>query len=310
MIYPDKLAAGDKVALVSVATKVKKEYVEGAERWFADHGMEPVVMPYAAGSESGSFASLLTRRINDFMTALLDPEIKCIFCNRGGYGVQQILPVLNTDVIAKNPKWLVGFSDISALHAAWARAGVMSLHAPMAKHLTLHPDDYCSDQEYRILCGETPGGEEGYRAEANILNFRGEAAGILIGGNAAVLNGLASTPFDVLTPDFAAGKILFLEDIGENIYEIDRILTRLYMAGTLQSAAGLIFGHFTDYGEDLNYATMEEMIHHRLQALGIHLPTAFGFPAGHKDDNLPLILGAEVSLRVNEEGTVLKTNLP
>lgn len=305
-ILPSALHPGDKVAMISPATKVKELYVDGAFNWFHDHGLNPIIYDFALHHTSGSFAASTDHRLLDLVHALLDNSVKCIFCNRGGYGVQQLLPYLNTDLIRRNPKWLVGFSDISALHALWNRAGVISLHAPMAKHLSLLPEDSCSIQELRILEGAIPGGKNGYHCAPHHLNVEGEVCGPLIGGNLAVLNGLASTPFDVLERNFSRGKILFIEDIGENIYEIDRILTRLYMSGTLLQIEGLIVGHFNDYGEDLNYNSMEEMISFRLKRLGVHIPVAFGFEAGHKDQNLPLLLGADVKLSVNKNGTTLK----
>lgn len=309
IIYPPRLRHGDKVAIVSPASVVKAEYIAGAEAWLGTHGFTPVVLPYADGPASGSYASGAQERLNDLTDAMLDPEVKAILCARGGYGCVHLLPHIPLQCIRENPKWIMGFSDISALHALWNAAGVASLHAPMAKHLTeASGTDPCADALLRILrdgpqtmcCHAAP----------HRLNICGEAVGTLIGGNLAVLNNLAGTPYDMLG-NAPRGAVIFIEDISEAIYAVERMLTRLAMSGVLQRAGGLVFGHFSDYRPDRNHPDMETMVSRLLERWGITgKPVAFGFPVGHEPDNFPLVEGARVEFRVSPDGVALKAASP
>ncbi len=302
IIFPAPLKSGDRITIIAPATKVKKEYVDGAAAALREEGFEVKVSPFATGFESGSFTSTLERRLSDLRGAIADPSVRAIFCARGGYGCQQLLPYLKIEDVRRNPKWIVGFSDISALHALWLTSGVASIHGPMGKHFTLRPDNY-TRALIKILKGE---GEEEIIVKSHPLNRPGEGTGRLFGGNLAVLNGLAATPFDILSPAFAETGILFIEDIGENIYEIDRILTRLAMAGTLNKISGLLVGEFTDYHEDLNYRDMEEMISRRLDDLravyGFDFPMIFNIPLGHGEENHPFVEGGMVKIISSKDG--------
>ncbi|MCM1378024.1 MAG: LD-carboxypeptidase [Clostridium sp.] len=303
-IRPAALQPGDTVALISPATKVKPEYVEGAGAFIEKLGYRPMVMPRANGESSGSFSASLADRLADFNMALTNPNVKCIFCCRGGYGVQQLLPSVDSDLIRENAKWIVGFSDISAFLAAWAKANVMSLHGPMAKHITTKGNDLYTQEEFNILAGNE--GDYKISVDPSPLNIEGKGSGRIIGGNLAVLNGLAATRWDPFNVKDADDYIYFIEDTGENIYEVDRILTRLYMTGALTKCQGLIVGEFSGYVEDLNYKTMEDMISARLKTMGVTIPTAFGFPVGHGDANMPIIIGAEAKLKVESKKVVLE----
>lgn len=317
-MVPKCLKKGDRVAIVSPATIVNPDYIDGAARMLASEGFEPMVAPHAKGPCSGSYAAEDAGRIADLVDAWRDPSIRAILCARGGYGCNHLIGNLPIDLVRSDPKWLIGFSDVSALHALSLRAGVVSLHAPMAKHLSLLPaDHYCTRALLRILSEGLP---VKYFAPPHELNTTGEAEGILVGGNLAVINGLAATPFDPLLPpdgkvaplkqDAAlesvslrnSPRILFIEDVSEAIYAVERMLIRLSLAGTLDSLAGIVVGHFTEYRPDRNHPDMETMI---ARLVGGRCPTAFGFPAGHTDDNLPLPLGGRARLSVTAEGTTL-----
>ncbi|MDE7380843.1 MAG: LD-carboxypeptidase [Muribaculaceae bacterium] len=296
IIFPPSLIQHDRIVVIAPATKVKAEYVEGLCEALRVEGFDACPSPHALSSDSGSFAASLPQRLADLTQALEDDTVKCIFCARGGYGCQQLLPFLNKETVRNNPKWIVGFSDISALHALWLSAGVASIHGPMGKHFSLTPD-HNSAALVNILKGR-------WQTEISIpshpLNIPGHGKGRLIGGNLAVLNGLAATPYDILSPESAHDAVLFIEDVGENIYEIDRILTRLAMAGTLNVISALIVGHFTEYGVDLNYRNMEEMIASRLQILKeiykFDFPVLFDSPVGHVQENHPFVEGAEAEV--------------
>lgn len=304
MKKPENLKIGDKIAILSPATTVKPDYIDHAVKALEAEGLNPVIMPHAKGPAQGTYAASDADRLSDILTAITDPHIKAILCARGGYGCNHLLHNIPVTLIAENPKWLIGFSDISALHALWQKAGVISLHAPMAKHLSLLPaDDYCTRAMMHILFDGLP---IKYITPAHPLNTPGESEGIIAGGNLAVINGLAATPFDpMIMANSDDGMILFIEDIAEKIYAVERMLIRLILSGQLQKCKALVVGHFTEYNPDSNHADMEHMIRDLLDRYDIKIPVAFGFPAGHTDDNLPLPLGARVSISVTPDSTIL-----
>lgn len=308
MITPKSLRPGDTIAIVSPASVVNPDYIAGAADFMQAEGFQPMVMSHAAGPAEGSFAASANERAADLCDALRDPSIRAILCARGGYGCNHLLAMISPELVADNPKWLIGFSDISALHALWQRAGLVSLHAPMAKHLASLPaDHYCTRSLMRVL---TDGLPVEYIIPAHPFNHAGEAEGMIVGGNLAVINGLAATSFDPLRDANVTRKILFIEDIAEKIYAVERMLMRMALAGQLKHLAGIIVGHFTEYLPDRNHPDMETMISRLFRSLegsGLEptCPVAFGFPAGHTDDNLPIPLGAHASLSVTKDGAVL-----
>lgn len=306
-LIPPPLRKGDGIAIVSPATVVKEEYIRGAADFLSGKGYDVVIMPSASGPAQGSYAASLENRLSDLKTALHDDHVKCILCARGGYGCVHLLPFLNPEEIRENPKWIAGFSDVSALLALWMKAGVASIHSPMAKHLTLFPEDASTDFLLDILSGAP---SIRYNIANHPFNSFGEASGKLAGGNLAVLNGLAATSYDILKIDPEEKIILFIEDISEAIYAVERMLVRLNLSGTLHRLSGLIIGKFTEYRPDKNFHSMEDMIHSLLLRCGVKgIPVVFDFPVGHVDYNLPLVEGAETGLTVNAEGVTLSQNL-
>lgn len=307
MIYPSRLRQGDGIAIVSPASTVKEEYIDGAARLLSEAGYRPVVMPHAKGPASGSYAASEEGRTSDLLAALTDPGIKAILCARGGYGCVHLLPHIPPATVRANPKWLIGYSDVSALHALWLKSGVASIHGPMAKHLSEEGRSHHATAHLLRLLSESP--EMDYRSEANPYNRTGQATGRLAGGNLAVLNGLSATEFDILgSNDDKDGRIIFVEDISEPIYAVERMLTRLWLSGALKRARGLIFGRFTEYRPDRNFKSMEEMADSFLRRAGISdIPVVFGFPTGHVADNLPLVEGAMVALTAGPDGGRLRT---
>lgn len=296
--YPKGVEKGERIAIVSPATVVKEEFVAGAADFLRSRGYVPMVMPSALGPASGSFAASHESRLKDLKDAVDNPEVSAILCARGGYGCVHL--VANHDLaesVAIHPKWLVGFSDISALHALWHACGVASIHGPMAKHITIEsPDDPCTNSLMDILSGEA---KMDYTFPSSPYNRCGTAVGELRGGNLAVLNGLSNTPFDMLSVGDDEDVILFIEDISEAIYAVERMLMRLHLSGTLSKIRGLIIGQFTEYRPDKNYDSMEAMIDALLTRCGITgIPVAFNFPVGHVSKNYPLIEGARVRLTV------------
>lgn len=294
------LIPGDTVALLAPASAVKPEYCDGAEEWLESHGFRVRRYP-SAGGVSGSYSASEEVRIAELKEAFCNPEIKGILCARGGYGCVQLLEEISPTAM-ENPKWIIGFSDISALHAMMQTLGFRSLHAPMAKHLTLHPSDSVSRA---ILTSMTSGIQPEVVYPTDRRSVCGVAQGMLIGGNLAVINGLADTPWDPFRLARQKECILFIEDISEAIYAVERMLFRLYLSGTLNRLKGLIVGQFTEYRPDRNFDCMEDMISKRLRQWEIDIPTAFDFPAGHVEGNYPLILGQDIRLVVTPETTAL-----
>lgn len=306
-ITPPSLAQGDKIAVIAPASAVSPEYVDGAAEVIRQRGFTPVVMPWAKGRPHGSYSSSEASRVADLSHALHDPSIKAIWCARGGYGCVHLLPHFTPSEIAANPKWLIGFSDVSVLHALWFKAGVKSIHGPMARHLSLEGPDHPSTADiFSIISGTTP---ERRRVTAPVhrLNYQGQASGILAGGNLAVLDGLAATPYDILAEPLSRDIILFLEDIAEPVYKVERMLTRLYLSGVGEKVKGVVFGHFTEYSPDRNFKSMEHMIAARLWESGLkkNIPIVFQFPLGHISDNRPLVEGQYVTLTSTAEEVVL-----
>lgn len=302
---PAPIRPGDTIALLAPASAVRRDYVEGAVETLHALGYRTCVYPSATGEPYGSFSAPEQVRLTEMLDALSDPAIAAVLCARGGYGCVHLLHHLNLKGSPR--KWIIGFSDVSALHAWSASHGVAGMHASMAKHLALFgKDDPATKQLFRYLEAE-PGTQITTTFPSSPLNRQGEARGVLAGGNLAVVNALADTPFDVLHP--RRPTILLLEDVSEKIYAVERMLMRLYLSGVLTEGniRGIIFGQFTDYTPDRNHNSMEEMIASRLDSWDIpRFPIVFNAPFGHIDTNQPIGLGLPTSLSAGAETVTLK----
>lgn len=289
LIIPPPLKAGDTVRLVAPAGIGKLQNIEGAVEVLSRHGWHVEVAPHARGRH-GTYSGTVQERLSDLSDALMDPSVKAVICVRGGYGAIQLLDSLNRLPLRDNAKWLVGFSDVSALHALMSRHGIASVHGPMTSYIARHADHHPSDTTalFDILEGRIPS----YNIEPSPLNRQGTAEGRLIGGNLAVLQALIRTPYDVFQP----GTILFIEDISEPIYKVQRMLYQLKFMGVLDRLAGLIVGDFTRYEPDPNYPDMQSMIADMVRDYSY--PVAFDFPVGHAGRALPLIENLPVRLTV------------
>ena len=253
-----------------------------------------------ARSAYGRFAGTKEERIFDLQQALDDPEVKAIFMSRGGYGLVQIIDKINFEQFKKSPKWLIGFSDISILHAAVNRMGIASIHGIMAKHLAELPRTSDAVVYLReILFGRLPV----YQLPFHPLNRQGKITAKLLGGNLSVLMGLRGTSFDLPFED----AVLFVEDTGEKPYQVDRMIQNLRIGGIFEKISGLIVGQFTDYESDpLMMQTIEEMFAEAVK--NYSYPVCFNFPAGHIDYNLPLLLGENITLEVSAENVLIDFN--
>lgn len=295
IIYPRPLLQGDNIAIVSPAGIVKREFVSQSVDVLMCQGWNARIGDSALGS-SGTYSGTLDRRVADMRKALLDPTIRAVLCSRGGYGCVQLLDRLSDIDLTADPKWLIGFSDVTVLHAFMQSQGVASVHASMARHLAAHEGQ---DADSQALFSILRGRKVDFEWEGNRYDRCGSASGPIVGGNLAVLQSLIGTPYDMLRP----GTILFIEDISEQIYEVERMMWQLKLSGLLGQLRGLIIGRFTRYESDANHPDMETMLHRFLGEIDI--PVSFGAPIGHVDHNIPLTLGAQVSLTVNGTTTWL-----
>lgn len=242
---------------------------------------------------TGYFAGDDERRLAELREAIEDPEVDAILCARGGYGAARLLPRLDLSAVRQANKLIIGFSDATALHSLWARAGVRSIHAPMAAGLGKASDtvrkrwiDAVENQANRL--GKAfPPNAAGFRGNAEAL-VPGEMRGRLAGGNLAVLHSLLGTPW--FPP--LGGTVLFLEDVGERPYRVDRMLTSLSLAGWLDRVAGIVLGQFTEGEPGPDGVSLDAVLEERLGGLGV--PVLRGFPAGHVEHNEALVFGEEV----------------
>ncbi|MBL0169998.1 MAG: LD-carboxypeptidase [Gemmatimonadaceae bacterium] len=286
LVAPPRLGVGARVALVSPSGPLRDvtELVraEGHARLL---GWETVVGPHAMARE-GYFAGHDAQRLADLSAAIADPSIDGIWCLRGGYGAARLLPALDIDVIAARPKALIGFSDITALHAIWQQAGVMSFHGPTARGV-LSPFSLDSFMRAMVQGVDSAGGSTG----ATVIRD-GVTTGRLAGGNLALVASLCGTPWAI---DFT-DAIVVLEDINEATYRVDRMLTQLRQAGAFNRCAGLAFGHFTnaDSPNDDGARPLDDVIRECADALAV--PALLGIPVGHIDDQWTLPLGALATL--------------
>lgn len=299
MNSPAYLKRGDKVAILCPASYIKGD-INVAIDTLTNWGLE-VVVSDSVTAQFHMFAGDDTLRLNDMQEALDNPEIKTIICGRGGYGSVRLIDDLNFKKFKKQPKWLVGFSDITVFHShIQHNFAIPTIHGQMAKSFASSSVE-ALDSLHDALFGTNPHIKY---SQKDFPNRSGEAEGILVGGNLAILHSIIASQSDFDYDD----KILFIEDVGETHYNIDRMLWTLKRAQKFSKLKGLIVGGFTSL-KDSDPAfgqRFEEIIFDKIKEFDY--PVAFGFPAGHIDDNRALILGREIKLTVNKTQTVLKYN--
>ena len=291
MIRPPALSPGARIALVAPAGPLAEGAVDRAIARVRDWGFVPVEGEHVR-KRHGYLAAPDAERAADFNAALRDPSVNAVWCLRGGYGVMRIVDAIDWDALERRPRPVIGFSDNTALHLAIRRLGIVSFHGPHPA--TVEFNDFSAAVLRRLLTSGDPAGllpfptEDG-RAET----MRGGAAeGPLVGGNLSLIAATLGTPFAIR----AEGAILFLEEVGEASYRVDRLLSQLRLAGVLHSVAGIALGGFTetpDEGEE-GATPLAEVVADRLGDLGI--PVALGFPFGHVDDNWTLPVGVRARL--------------
>lgn len=302
MINPPFLQADDCVYLISPAGAIDSDIVDSAEACLISWGLR-VVRGKNVSNQNGRFSGNIQERLIDLQQALDDENCKAIFCTRGGYGSVHLLDKIVLDGFRKNPKWLIGYSDITMFHARLKMEGYASIHGGMAKILAFEFDQPYAQIHlepvtllHEMLWGKLPA----YETLEHSLNRPGKSTGILCGGNLSILYSLRGTPYDQIPKD----SILFIEDIGEKPYVIDRIMHNLKFGGILEHISGLIVGQFSEFEEDPSFGqSVYEIIADAVSDYSY--PVCFDFPVGHTHNNLPLITGSTVSFMVNEKGSTL-----
>lgn len=290
MIYPPQLKAGDVVGIVAPARKISPSQLEAALTRLKDWGLRPVLADNIFSSKHSYLAGTDEERRADFQQMIDAAEVKAIFCARGGYGSTRIIPDLDFSSLKPAPKWIIGFSDITAFHLRLASMGVASIHGTMPIFFD-QPEASASAESIRQILFT---GSCSVEASPEPYNRTGEATAAVIGGNLSLIVDALNTPSD---PD-TENKILIVEEVDEYFYKLDRMFTQLRRAGKLKHLSGLIIGHMTEMkNSELAFGeTVYEIILHA--ARDYHFPIAFSFPSGHRNPNLAWIEGGTATLSV------------
>ncbi|NND33396.1 MAG: LD-carboxypeptidase [Saprospiraceae bacterium] len=301
-LKPVKLSVGDKVGLIAPGSAIPTDRIERAVETSKKLGLVPILGDYVY-EVNGYLSGTDTQRLADLHRMFGDQSIKAIWCIRGGYGCTRLLPSIDYRLIRKNPKILLGYSDITALHLAIQKeCGLITYHGPVASS---RPTDYTMNTLKEVLFKSEPGTiklaetDSNPNTSSNYVIYNGQAEGALVGGNLSLLAALAGTRW---CPSYA-GKIVFIEDVGEKPYRIDRMLVQLFQSTDLREASGIILGQFNDCeakpGE--NTLSLRETLQHQFSKLKV--PVFYGFSFGHVDDNCTLPVGIRV--RFNTDDKVL-----
>ncbi len=298
MVEPKFLKAGDTVAIVAPGRKIEAEHIEFARHLLQSWGLHVVVAKNFFNESHSYLAGSDDERWEDLQLVLNDPNVNGIICARGGYGTSRIIDRLDFSKFLLNPKWVAGFSDITSLHLQLLKLGVKSIHATMP--ILFSKAD--AKQSIDSLKATLFKGQSSIEAPYSSFNRRGNAAGILTGGNLSLITDSLGTPTE---PDLN-NKILIIEEVDEYRYKMDRMLTQLRRAGKLSVLSGLVVGHLTSMHEtDPNFAKhLEDIVLYSVR--DYNYPVAFGFPVGHENPNLAWINGASITLEVTESGSVLQ----
>ncbi len=300
-IKPENLKIGDTISIIAPSGVLKdhNEYMQKSISLMESWGLN-VVLGSTIYDTYGHFSSTDINRKKDFQNAIDDNTIKAIWCARGGYGAMRIIDKINLDNLLKHPKWVIGYSDITAIHNEIHNLGVESLHGVMCKSLEdISVDDESIKKLKDIIFDEA---KLSYIIEGNKYNIPGIANGKLVGGNLTLLQSLLQSKSSIDTNN----KIIFIEEVGEYLYHIDRMLYSLKRADYFSKCNGLIIGDFTDikknetkFGKNL-YEVINEIVEE------YNFPVIYGFPAGHGEENLPLIFGRNIEINVSKNKSEIR----
>lgn len=297
---PPYLKPGNTIGLVCPAGFMPLEKVQDCINTLQTWGYKVKTGKTIGGTSANYFSGTDEERMVDLQEMLDDKNIHAIMCARGGYGVSRIIDKVNFKKYKKHPKWIIGFSDITVMHShIYSNYGIATLHAPMAA--AFQENEY-QNPYVQSLKKALEGGAASYSCPPHTLNRYGKAKGELVGGNLALLSHCVGTDSDLNTK----GKILFLEDIGEYLYNIDRMMNQLKRSGKLDELAGLVIGKFTD-NQDTERPfgkSVYDIIQHWVK--DYDYPVCFDFPVSHDKENYALKVGVRYLLQVKNEGVMLQ----
>ncbi len=291
MITPAFLKKGNKIGIVAPARKISLQEITPAIKIIESWGFD-VVLGKNLFKSKNQFAGTDKERTDDMQEMLDNKEIKAIFCARGGYGTIQILEYFNFDKFIKSPKWLIGYSDITVLHSYINSVlKIETLHASMPINFANN-----NNKSLELLKSTLTGNKLSYKVNAHKFNKSGTAIAEIVGGNLSVLYSIAGTKYDIETNN----KILFIEDLDEYLYHIDRMMMNLKLSGKLNNLKGLIIGGMNDMNDNkIPYGKSAYQIVYDI-IKDYNFPVCFDFKAGHIEPNLPIILGRKISLNINK----------
>ena len=304
-VQPPFLQQGDTVAIITPSYFVPLSTLQNACDVIRGWGLVPILGPNTDKQYNGKYAGTVEERAADIHWAWQRPGIKAIITGRGGYGSIQLIDYISPEELSAQPKWLCGFSDISTLHGMLTRAGVMSIHGTMATFLPGSPNTMTTTLMRDLLMGQVPC----YNLPPNELNISGKASGILVGGNVCTFAPNVGTWADAT---LGQDIILFVEEVGESMHNIDRQMRILQLNGVLDRCKGVILGEFADCGNEFkdengNTMSVEAMLHKMIEPYGI--PLICCFPAGHDVVNLPLVMGAPTTMEVSGNNVTVTFNI-
>ena len=295
MIIPEKLVVGDKIGIISTARKITIEELKPPIKTLESWGLK-VVLGANLFQEDDQFSGTVDQRTNDLQIMIDDNSIKAILCARGGYGTVQIIDAINFTNLKKNSKWIVGYSDATVLHSHLNNLGMASLHATMPINFEGNTNESLWSLKNALF-----GNLNNVECKAHPLNKFGKIEGDVVGGNLSILYSLLGSSSDIDT----IGKILFIEDLDEYLYHVDRMMMNLKRNGIFGNLKGLIIGGMSDMNDNsIPFGkTAEQIILDYTK--GYDFPICFGFPVGHLTDNRCLILGINSILEICENGVSL-----
>jgi len=297
---PPYLDRGDTIGIVCPAGYMPMERAERCIQILQEWGFKVKIGKTLGGHSTNYFSGTDEERLADFQEMMDDKAVKAILCARGGYGISRIIENISFKKFKKDPKWIIGFSDVTVLHAhIYSNYNISSLHAPMAAAFNEGENEYVQSLRWALT-----GTQASYKSRPHAFNKQGEAKGELIGGNLALLAHISGTGSDIKTKN----RIFFLEDVGEYLYNIDRMLYQLKRNGKFNKLAGLIIGGFSEIKDtDRPFGrTVDELIRDVFQEFDY--PVAFGFPVSHGLENYALKIGVQYTLNITSEQVLLEEN--
>lgn len=304
IIFPPSLKKGAKIAVISPAGYVEEKQIGKGLELLKSNGYEAVLGEHVFSKydHGYNYAGTEDERLSDLNRALNDPKISAVWATRGGYGCQHLVSKISLKGFKKNPKWYIGYSDNTVINSFLLSKGYASLNAQTLKTSSFGVSEESYSKTFDILKGKFPD----YDINDNQFNKKGNCEGQLVGGNFALIYALLGTGLSFKFKD----KILFIEEIGENFYALDRMMMSLEMAGVFNKISGLIVGGMTNMGKSEDNKFYEEsfdpmtyrIISERISKYDF--PTLFSFPNGHIFENLPLIIGADIALKVGKKNSV------